>query len=200
MRFLPRHAPHHRALPRRPVGLLAGLTLAVAVSLALAAPALADGAGVTADATGGSLSESTSAAPSVAITLDGTDQTKTYSIPITVTDATGTGGGWNLTITSTQLATSGGAHTFPTDATTITGVSAACTDGNTCTDPTNSVSFPLTVPADTVAPTAVEFYNAAADSGLGSFTVTPTLHLQVPANLYAGTYTSTITLAIVTGP
>jgi hypothetical protein len=79
-------------------------------------------------------------------------------------------------------------------------VTKQCTEGNTCTDPTNSVTYPLTVPADTDAPDAVAFYNAASSTGMGSFTVTPTMSLTVPANAYAGSYSSTITLAIDNGP
>jgi hypothetical protein len=46
----------------------------------------------------------------------------------------------------------------------------------------------------------VTFYNAAANTGMGDFTVTPTVEVSVPANAYAGTYTSTLTLAVVSGP
>ncbi len=190
-----------RFLPRRFAAVLAGVALAATVSVFAVVPALADGSGVTATLTGGSLSESTSAAPSVSVTLNGTDQVKSYTVPITVTDATGSGDGWELTITSTTFATEGATHSFATDATTITGVTAVCTEGNTCTDPDNSITYSsFTVPAGTSAPDPVVFYNAAADSGLGSFTVTPTMYLAVPANMYAGSYSSTITLSIDNGP
>jgi len=35
---------------------------------------------------------------------------------------------------------------------------------------------------------------------MGSFTITPTVKVSVPANAYAGIYTSTVTLAVVSGP
>jgi hypothetical protein len=36
---------------------------------------------------------------------------------------------------------------------------------------------------------------------MGSYTFTPTnLTLSIPANAYAGTYTSTVTVSVVTGP
>jgi hypothetical protein len=35
---------------------------------------------------------------------------------------------------------------------------------------------------------------------MGKFTVTPTIQVAIPANTYAGTYTSTVTVAVVSGP
>jgi hypothetical protein len=46
----------------------------------------------------------------------------------------------------------------------------------------------------------VKFFNAAANTGMGQFTITPTIGVFVPQNTFAGTYTSTLTIAIVTGP
>jgi hypothetical protein len=78
-------------------------------------------------------------------------------------------------------------------------VSSSCATG-TCTNPTNSIAYPLAVPAGASAPTAVKLFNAAANSGMGKFTVTPTVQVAIPANTYAGTYTSTVTVAVVSGP
>jgi hypothetical protein len=60
--------------------------------------------------------------------------------------------------------------------------------------------LPVTVPADVTAPTAITFFNATADSGMGDFTVTPTYRVTIPANTYAGEYSSTITITVATGP
>jgi hypothetical protein len=35
---------------------------------------------------------------------------------------------------------------------------------------------------------------------MGKFTVTPTVQVAIPANTYAGTYQSTVTVAVVSGP
>jgi hypothetical protein len=35
---------------------------------------------------------------------------------------------------------------------------------------------------------------------MGNFTVTPTIQVAIPSNTYAGTYTSTVTVAVVSGP
>ena len=152
----------------------------------------------------GSVTEAVAAPTIPTVTLAGVDQTVSYTLPVTVVDATGTGNGWNLTITSTAFTTGGGSpHTLAADASTITGVDAACvTETSTCTNPSNAVSYPLALPAGASAPTAAKFFNAAAASGLGKFTVTPTISIAVPANTYASAsgYSSTITVAVVSGP
>jgi hypothetical protein len=138
--------------------------------------------------------------PSFTLTLNGSDQVATSTMPLTV-DNSGLGvslTGWNLTITSTQYATGGGA-TLATDATTITGVTASC--AGVCTsNPSNSVGYPVGVPAGAGPPAPVKFFNAASTTGVGTFNVTPTLRVAVPANAYAGGYTSTLTVALVSGP
>jgi len=176
--------------------------LAVPAAIVLAAASSAAAANVTATATvnAGTLSLSTSATPSVSVTLDGTDKTPTYTLPMTVNDATGSGTGWNVTITSTTFTTGAPVHTLSTSASSVTGVTSTCAGGTTCTNPTNSITYPLTVPAAGTAPTAVKLFNAAANTGMGSFTVTPTVQVSIPANTYAGTYTSTVTVAVVSGP
>jgi WxL domain surface cell wall-binding len=180
--------------------ILAGLMLAL-VACAVAAGASADTGLVTGTVTARTLSQSTSATPSFSVTLNGTDQTASYTLPITVTDSRGSGAGWNLTVTSTQFTTGGGSpNTLSTSASTISAASATCNTGSSCTNPTNSVSYPLGLPAGATPPTAVKFFNAALTTGLGKFTLTPTVQVSVPANTYAGTYTSTVTLAIVSGP
>jgi hypothetical protein len=179
--------------------ILAGAA-AAAGALVGASSAVASNVTATANVSAGTLSLSTSAAPSVGVTLDGTDQAPSYAMPTTVNDATGSGNGWNVTITSTTFTTGGGSpHLLSTSASTATGVSSSCASG-TCTSPTNSISYNLAVPAGSSAPTPVKLFNAAANSGLGNFTVTPSVQVAIPANTYAGTYTSTVTLAVVSGP
>lgn len=181
-------------------GALGGVFLA-ALAAGTAVPALADSSTATATVAAGTLSETSATNPSSSLTLNGMDQTMTFNLPITATDATGSGSGWNLTVTSTQYTTGGATpHTLPSTASTVTGVSASCVSGATCTNPTNNVNYNLAVPAAATAPTAVKLFDAAANTGMGKFTVTPSVSVAVPANTYAGTYSSTITLAVVTGP
>src|SRR5919199_1024822 len=179
-------------------------TLAILFSLvaALAAPASAIAATATATGTvsGSTLSVSTTAAPSFSANLDNGDSTPTFTVPLTTQDTRGTGAGWNETITSTQYSTGGAApNTLATNASSLTGVTSSCAQGS-CTSPTNSVTYPVAVPAGSTAPSAVKFYNAAANTGMGKFTITPTIGVFVPQNSYAGTYQSTLTLSIVSGP
>ncbi len=151
---------------------------------------------------GATLSVAGNGSPSFSLTLNGNDQTTTYTLPIQVVDARGlaVGGGWNVTVTSTQFS-DGAGHTFPTTASTITGVTSACHTGSTCTLPTNSVSNSnLALPAGAGPPTAVKFYNAATATGLGRIDSNATVSVAIPANTIAATYTSTITVAIVAGP
>jgi hypothetical protein len=150
--------------------------------------------------TAGALSVATSAAPTFSANLASGDSTPTYTLPLTAVDTTGSGAGWNLTVTSTQFSTGGGSpHLLATNASTITAVSSVCASG-TCTNPTNAVTYPVVVPAGATPPTAVKFFNAAASTGLGSFTVTPTVGVFVPATTLAGSYSSTLTVSIVSGP
>lgn len=148
----------------------------------------------------GNLSESgptsVSATP---VTLTGDDQTTTYSLGITVTDATGSGAGWNLTISSTQFTgTNNSSNTLPVDASSIQNApTVVCSgSGNHCTSPSNNVTYPV----QPIESGAVKFFNAAAASGLGKFTITPTVTIAIPGNTYADTYTSTVSVAVVSGP
>jgi hypothetical protein len=155
---------------------------------------------VTGTVAGGALSVATSAAPTFSANLALGDSTPTYTLPLTATDTTGTGAGWNLTISSTQFTTGGGTpHTLAANASAITGVTSVCATG-TCTNPTNAVTYPVVVPAAATPPTAVKFVNAAASTGMGAFTVTPTVGVFVPSTTFAGSYSSTLTVSIVSGP
>lgn len=181
------------------------LLLTMAIGGAAVGAFADSGTNATTVVSGGSLSEQgpstgVSAAP---VTLNGTDQSTSYSLPLNVVDARGNGGGWNLTITSTQF-TTGGANpqTLPATASTITASPAiVCNSGSTCSAPVNSVAYsPLVIPAGPTAPNAVKFFSATANTGLGSFTITPTINLLIPANTYAGSYSSSVSVAVVSGP
>jgi hypothetical protein len=148
---------------------------------------------------GATLSVAGIGAPSFPVVLNGVDQTKTYTLSESVIDARGlsAGGGWNLTITSTQF-NDGAGHTFPANASTITGVATSCGASSTCTAPTNNVANAnLAVP---ISPSTVKYLNAANATGLGTVTVDTTVSVAVPANVFAGSYSSTVTVSIVAGP
>jgi len=137
--------------------------------------------------------------PSVSLPLNGIDQTVSYTLTFSLNKVNAAG--WNVTITSTQFTTDSPVQTLATAASSVTGVTEVCTAGQTChTMPLNVVTYPVAVPAGIPAPTAVKFYNASANSGFGTFDISTAINITVPANAYIGTYTSTITLAYVTGP
>jgi hypothetical protein len=138
--------------------------------------------------------------PTAVATLNGTDQTVSYNLTLSVNSTLNLG--WNVTITSTQFTTgTTPQRSLPTTASSISGVTAACTAGQVCLAmPQNTVIYPVAVPAGKPAPTAVKFYNAQALSGIGTFDLSATINITVPANAFAGSYTSTITLAYVSGP
>lgn len=181
--------------------------LLVAAPLAfapLALPVAADAATAAASetVTGGPLAfinGSPTAVTFPPVALNGTDQTSSQTQTLDISDARGTGAGWNVTATSTAF--NNGAESLPNGSTTITGAPAvACDVGISCVTPTNSITYPYTLPAAAVAPAATKMYNAATSTGTGAMTVTPTWRLLVPATAAVGTYTSTWTLSLVSGP
>jgi hypothetical protein len=180
------------------------LTAAAAVAALVAvapATALAETVTPTGTITGDVLSLTPGAAPTFAATLDGTDKAPAFTLPMLVSDLTGTGAGWNVTLTSTQFSPGGATpRTLAADASTITGATAACTAGATCTLPANLIGYPLGVPAAASAPAAVKIFNAGLDKGMGKIDVEPSVAVAIPANAYAGTYTSTLTVASVSAP
>ena len=66
--------------------------------------------------------------------------------------------------------------------------------------PTNAMTYPKDVPAGTTAPTAIKYFNAASGTGVGRIDLTTSFGTLVAQNAYAGTYTSTVTISVVSGP
>jgi hypothetical protein len=173
------------------------LALAVAL-LSAAAPAAALAANV--------VSITPPASASFSVTLDGTNKTGTYSLAIPVSYTSNGSNkfatnGWHITATSTTFKGNTTLRTLSTTASSITSFpdSVGCTQAN-CTDATNSLTYPVTIPAAAVAPAPVTAYNATAPSGAGGNTVTMQVSVAIPANTFADVYASTLTLAIIEGP
>jgi hypothetical protein len=170
------------------------ISAVTAVALVATTAALASTLTATATVSGtAGISMNLPANPSISNTLDGTDQTVSYAPVLGVVDARGSGAGWNLQISATSFS-DGAGHTLAPGV--VSAAAQACHAGSSCTTATNSgITLPLTVTG-----TAAKFFNAAAATGLGKLDVTPTVDVQIPGNAYAGTYTSTVTLAATTGP
>jgi hypothetical protein len=139
------------------------------------------------------------AAPGV--TLNGVDQTQTFAIASRVLymDDSGNGNnlGWNVTVSGTAPTVAGRSLPFLT----MTNVTrAACTNdtsGNSCVNPTNNVAWPGSL---TINATPAKIYNATANTGKGNVVLTATYVISYPANAISGTYSSTVTYAVATGP
>jgi hypothetical protein len=131
--------------------------------------------------------------------LTGTDQVLTTTATATVDDEQGAGTGWNLTGTSTTM--TDGTNTLPVTATTLTSVAPTGAAGN-CSVPANATTYPLVIPAAATAPTATKLYSSTAYSatGTGPIDLLMTLQLAVPATARVGSYSSTWTLTLVSGP
>jgi hypothetical protein len=171
------------------------ITLGIAVlALVAATAALAGTLTTTATVSGtAGISLNLPANPSITDTLDGTDQTVSYAPLLGVVDARGSGAGWNLQISATAF-TDGASHTLAQGQ--VASVTQACKAGSTCTTATSTgISYPLTI-----GTVAAKLFSAALNTGLGKIDVTPTINVAIPGNAYAGTYTSTVTLAATTGP
>ena len=188
---------------RHRLACLAGGLMGAATAGLVAFPAAAGATTGTATITGGTLGfVSSPASVSFSDTLNGADQTATATQAFTVGDATGSGTGWNITATSTTFSTTSPVHSLSTSASTVgSSPTVACAAGATCTTATtSSLSYPYTLPAASTAPTATKMFNAAANTGMGNQTVTATFSLAIPASTYAGTYNSTWTYSLVSGP
>lgn len=167
-------------------------------TLALAAPAAATAANAVAI--------TPPATASFSVTLDGTDKTGAYSLAIPVSYTSNGNNkfatsGWHITATSTTFKGNTTLRTLPATASSITSFpdSTGCTQVN-CTNAVNSLTYPITIPAATVAPAPVTAYDATAPSGAGGNTVTMQVSVGIPANTFADVYASTLTLAIIEGP
>jgi hypothetical protein len=142
------------------------------------------------------LSITTPATASFSVALDGTDQTPVYQLPVTVTSS-GQQNGWHLLVSATQFVN--GSYTFPATASQVVSVTppAACSGGS-CSLPIASglIVYPITLPNTGGA----AIYSAASGSGQATNVMTASVQVSTPANVYAGTYTSTVTVTIVAGP
>jgi hypothetical protein len=171
----------------------------------------------------GTLSMTSPTALGWTATITGVDQqvndTTAADQGYTVDDATGSAPGWHSTVSATTFTTGGGtphtladAGTFSTNGsvTSISGTgapTAACASGSTCTVPTNTTTYPVAITTAAATPTAFTIYDTSAGTGSGTIDIGGSTAanpvgwwLNMPANTPAGTYTSTITLELISGP
>lgn len=140
------------------------------------------------------------------IALDGSNKTTTADWTIgDVVDATGTGAGWNVSLTLT-LFKEWLTDAYVTDGKTLGSASVLVTTAPVVTqvDDSSSEIETVTVVADAVAldtTSPIKLLSSALDGGMGSYSVSNMgVTLSVPANVYAATYKTEATVALVTGP
>ena len=133
---------------------------------------------------------------------------------LTATDNTATGAGWHITVSATTF-TTGPKSLSNTGAVDFTGSvssSAASTAPSAtcvgpCTRPTDTTTYPVVMTTAGSSPTAYTVYDTSVSTGEGVMTIGGSSAanpigwwVQVPAAAYAGVYTSTVTLEVVSGP
>jgi len=168
------------------------MTLTLILGLVMVVPVLAD---ATVTISGGALSVTPQSIDFGTVTLDGTDQTVTDQDVTNwvAVDPTGTGSGWHVTIAATDF--SDGTHTIA-----VSNFSVKLDDANVSTVYGNTAPTSSITAYTALSGTAQTLLGAASDEGMGTYNFVPDFQLDVAAETYTGTYTSTVTVAIVSGP
>ena len=169
------------------------IVISILLVLLSVVPALADG-NIT--LTGHDLTVVPQAINFVGVNLDGTDQPNVAGTTTnwTVTDARGTGAGYTVNIKATDFVNVGG-KTISVTGFEMTLPNTAITElaGNDKPVSAFTTATALTTEAQPMV-------TAAAETGMGSYTLLPTFTLDVPAETYAGAYTSVVTLETAAAP
>lgn len=146
--------------------------------------------------------------PFTVVPLDGTTQTTTAVVgATTLTDSTGSGAGWYVNLKASDFTLdaagitaqpAGAPTTLPQSSLALGAVSIAVVDaGSTAIDNIVNISAGK---LDTTG--GINILTAPLNAGMGTYTVSMadmTLTL-LPATTYAGTYTSTVTQTLTSGP
>ena len=177
-----------------------GMFLILTMALwSLPATALADSGGATVAVIGGGLTEigDFSHAKGAAPLIGFDSQIIAYPLGIQVTDATGSGAGWNLQIQGTPLSDGVNGHPALIQGVLVPATVAGCAPGSTCTPPAPN-NFVTLAQISNAGPN--KFYSVAPNSGMGVINILVPVMVNIPGNAFAGTYTSTLTLGVVSGP
>lgn len=133
---------------------------------------------------------------------------------LTVTDATGSAAGWHITTAATTFTTGtnslpdSGTFVFTGSTTSVNSTSApTATCVTSCTLPTDNTTYPVAITTAGSSPTPVTTYDTSAGTGLAAIIIGGSTQsnpvgwwVNIPATAVAGTYTSTITMEIISGP
>jgi hypothetical protein len=141
------------------------------------------------------LSITTAAITFPEVTLGGSDQTVDGSTSAWRADAAGESGGWNVTVSSGDFS-NGESQTIA-----VSNFQIRLLDANIVRvsgDVNGPVSTQTTFTA--LSGTPLKIASAAVGDGNGVYDLTPDFRLMVPAESYAGSYTATVTVDIISGP
>jgi hypothetical protein len=146
--------------------------------------------------------------------VDGTAAQQQFTVNDETATGANTAAGWHITVAATTFTS--GAKTLPdsgtlvltgslASATAATGPTVACVVS--CTPPASTTTYPVGITTTPAGLTAVTVFDTPAKTGLGpvliggSSAVRPVgWWLSIPAGARAGTYTSTVTVTVVSGP
>jgi hypothetical protein len=132
---------------------------------------------------------------------------------LTVSDSTGMAAGWHVTASVTTFTT--GTYTIPTtgamDVTggviTVASTAPSATGVGSCLLPTDTTTYPVVLNTASSSPPPFTLYDTSSGTGVGQITLggsTATYPIgwwmNVPGNAHPGTYASTVTLTVVSGP
>lgn len=143
------------------------------------------------------------------VPLDGATQMTTAAVTaMELTDSRGLGFGWNVSLKATAftldtislgLAAAGAVGTLPLSSLDLGLVSIAVSENGAGSTATTNITI-AQGKIDTVA--GINILSAPLNEGMGTYTVSmaPMTLTLYPASTYAGTYTSTVTLTLSTGP
>ena len=160
-----------------------GILLSGAIS-----PAMAEQVGSA--VAGGDLKATTAVATLAGVTLDGYNQDVTgVSTEWTITDARGTGVKWALSASATNLTSAAGS--FDTTPRTIAVGNLSITPGTVTAEPGSDASTNIAAPLLQLSTSEQPLVSTPGESK-GSYTLTPTFSLTIPANAYRSNYAAAI--------
>ncbi len=129
------------------------------------------------------------------VTLTGVNLSTSTTETFDVGDNTGSGSGWNISLSATPF-TNGAQTLAASDFTAGAPSGDTCDSGVTCVAATFGGTYPYTLPSGS----ATKLISAAAGTGLANQSFSVVWSAQFPADAYAGSYSSTWTLTLASGP
>jgi hypothetical protein len=190
------HADRSPARTRAAIGVAAGLLIAATV----AAPVMAADT-VIQVINGGARTASVADLTLTPLTYSNNAQANAGTMTLTVDDSSGTGAGWNVTIQSSAFVYSGAnsGTNIPAANFSLTSAATPVMTAGQAVDVTNGPKVPASSPVGSLD-SARKVIQANANYGLGTYTQSLGVSLNVPAQSRAGTYTGTLTTTISAAP